>query len=67
MFALARYTGPVLILIGGIWFAQGVGWLPGSFMTGSTFWTVVGSVSVVVGGWLSSLGWRTTSRKSRSW
>jgi hypothetical protein len=61
MFALARYAGPVLILIGGIWFAQGVGWLPGSFMTGSTFWTVGGSVTIVVGGWLSWLGWRTES------
>jgi hypothetical protein len=41
--------GVVLLLTGGVWFLQGVRILPGSFMTGSRFWMVVGIVLAVAG------------------
>lgn len=43
----------VLILVGGIWFFQGVGVLPGSFMSGQVQWAVNGLIAIVLGGaWL---------------
>jgi hypothetical protein len=41
--------GSLLILIGCVWFLQGINVLPGSFMTGQTRWAVIGAVAVVVG------------------
>lgn len=31
-------------VVGGIWLGQGLGFIGGSFMTGSAFWAVVGVV-----------------------
>ncbi len=42
-------VGIVMIVFGAIWFLQGVGALPGSFMTGSRFWAIVGSLVGLVG------------------
>ena len=33
----------VLALAGLVWLGQGLGFIPGSFMTGSPFWAVVGA------------------------
>ena len=41
--------GAVLVLIGVVWIFQGIGVLPGSFMTGQTKWAVIGSITAVVG------------------
>jgi len=41
--------GTLLILIGGIWFFQGINILPGSFMTGQTQWAVYGGIAVAAG------------------
>ena len=41
--------GPLLILIGGVWFLQGINVLPGSFMTGQTRWAVYGGIAVAFG------------------
>ena len=41
--------GVLLALIGFGWFLQGIGVLPGSFMTGEIRWAVYGGVAVVVG------------------
>jgi hypothetical protein len=41
--------GGLLILVGAVWLLQGVGLLPGSFMTGSTFWAVIGSACLAAG------------------
>lgn len=35
-------------LVGGVWLGQGLGYIGGSFMTGSTFWAVVGAVLLVL-------------------
>ena len=39
----------LVILIGGVFLGQGVGLIPGSFMTGSSTWAVIGAVMVVAG------------------
>jgi len=41
--------GGLLILIGAVWFLQGINVLPGSFMTGETQWAVYGGIAVVAG------------------
>jgi uncharacterized membrane protein len=41
--------GIVLVLAGGVWFLQGIRILPGSFMTGSRFWMIVGALLMIVG------------------
>lgn len=41
--------GAVIFLAGLVWFLQGVRVIPGSFMTGSTFWAVTGAVLAIVG------------------
>jgi uncharacterized membrane protein YeaQ/YmgE (transglycosylase-associated protein family) len=38
----------VLALVGGVWLGQGLGFIGGSFMTGSPFWAVVGAVLLVL-------------------
>lgn len=42
--------GGLLVVIGTVWLLQGLRVLPGSFMTGSTFWAVAGLVVAIAGG-----------------
>jgi uncharacterized membrane protein HdeD (DUF308 family) len=56
-------VGGLMSLMGGVWFLQGIGILPGSFMTGQTFWAVVGAVSLVVGVFLVVAGFRLNRRR----
>jgi hypothetical protein len=39
----------LLVLTGTIWFLQGIGVLPGSFMSGQMQWAIYGGVAVIVG------------------
>ena len=39
----------ILIVLGTIWFLQGINVLPGSFMTGQIQWAVYGLIAVAVG------------------
>lgn len=56
---LARLVvGAIVALAGIVWFLQGVGVLPGSFMTGSLLWAVIGAVCILVGGGLLYWGSR---------
>ncbi len=41
--------GLPLILIGAVWLLQGIGLLPGSFMTGQLFWAAVGAGCLAAG------------------
>ena len=41
--------GIVLLLMGGVWFFQGISVLPGSFMTGSPTWVGIGAATAAVG------------------
>ena len=41
--------GGVLAVVGTIWLLQGLNLLPGSFMTGQTFWAWAGLLALIVG------------------
>ena len=56
-------AGGLMILMGGIWLLQGIGILPGSFMTGQMFWAVMGAVSMATGGLLVIAGFRLNRRR----
>ena len=43
-------VGGLISLMGGVWLLQGIGVLPGSFMTGQAFWAVMGAILLAVGG-----------------
>ena len=46
---LRRIIGAVLVVVGGVWIAQGTGALGGSFMTGEGLWTVIGIIAALFG------------------
>lgn len=60
---LLLIMGGLMFLMGGVWFLQGIGILPGSFMTGQTFWAVMGAVSLAIGGLLVLAGFRLNRRR----
>ena len=41
--------GVLMVLMGAIWFLQGINILPGSFMTGQIRWAVFGGIAVLGG------------------
>jgi hypothetical protein len=53
--AARRILGALLFLTGVVWIGQGLNWIHGSSMTGSTFWAVMGAICVVAG--IGLLGW----------
>jgi LPXTG-motif cell wall-anchored protein len=42
-------AGVLCLLMGGVWFLQGINVLPGSFMTGQTKWAVYGGILLAAG------------------
>ena len=42
-------VGVLCLLVGCVWFLQGINVLPGSFMTGQTKWAVYGALLGLVG------------------
>jgi hypothetical protein len=46
---IRRTIAVVLIVVGGVWFFQGIGVIAGSFMTGEAVWAVIGIGCVVLG------------------
>ena len=56
-------VGGLIILMGCVWLLQGIGILPGSFMTGQPFWAVMGAIFVVVGGLIVFGGMRSNRRR----
>ncbi|HET9965009.1 MAG TPA: hypothetical protein VFQ10_06410 [Rubrobacter sp.] len=56
-------AGGLMILMGGIWLLQGIGILPGSFMTGQMFWAVMGAAFLAVGGLVILAGFRLNGRR----
>jgi hypothetical protein len=46
---ILRVVGVLMMLMGVIWFLQGINILPGSFMTGQIQWAVYGSGTALVG------------------
>jgi hypothetical protein len=49
--------GVLLVVTGAVWTLQGLGYLPGSVMSGVTFWAVIGPVVAVFGLVLIARGW----------
>lgn len=47
--APSTYLGVILVLVGGVWTLQGLGYLKGSQMTGVTLWAVLGPILAAVG------------------
>lgn len=43
----------VLGIVGSVWLGQGMGLLPGSFMSGDRFWAIAGLVAVGLGAYLA--------------
>jgi hypothetical protein len=51
--------GGILVVIGLIWFFQGIGVIGGSFMSGSVLWAVIGPIVAIAGVALILRGRRT--------
>ena len=49
MSPMRRAIGIVLIVVGGVWFLQGIGVAQGSVMSGRPLWAVLGVAAVVAG------------------
>lgn len=47
--AIFTGIGMVLLLVGGVWFLQGINVLPGSYMSGNPQWSVNGIIAMVFG------------------
>jgi hypothetical protein len=41
--------GILLLLLGALWLLQGIGIIPGSFMTGQTQWAIYGAIAAITG------------------
>jgi hypothetical protein len=50
--------GVIALLLGAVWLLQGINVLPGSFMTGQSFWAMMGAILIVVGAVLCFFGLR---------
>jgi F0F1-type ATP synthase assembly protein I len=48
-------TGIVALLVGAVWIGQGLGYIPGSFMSGDPFWAAMGVLLAIAGGVLIAL------------
>ena len=42
-------AGVLLLLVGTTWFFQGIGVIPGSLMTGQSFWAAAGTLAIIAG------------------
>jgi hypothetical protein len=42
-------VGGLCILMGAVWFLQGINILPGSVMTGQTQWAIYGAIAIIIG------------------
>jgi hypothetical protein len=46
---IRRVIAVALLVVGAVWFFQGVGLIEGSFMTGEALWAVIGIACVAAG------------------
>ena len=51
-------VGAVLVIVGALWFLQGIDVLGGSGMSGKTLWVVIGAVVALVGVGIGAAGLR---------
>ena len=45
----ANVFGIIFLLMGGVFFLQGINVLPGSFMTGQIRWAIIGGIGIILG------------------
>ena len=60
MRVVLNIIGVLLILVGGVWFLQGINVLPGSFMSGNSQWAINGGIAIVIA--LGLLFWANRRR-----
>lgn len=53
--------GVLLVLMGVVWTLQGLGYIGGSFMSGSTTWAIIGPCTAVAGLALAAVTYRRRS------
>ncbi|WP_426245749.1 hypothetical protein [Nocardioides sp. LHG3406-4] len=58
-------VGGVMLLMGGVWTAQGLGWLDGSPMTGQEIWAIIGPIVAGLGVALMIVGAQRRGRSGR--
>ncbi|HEX8598901.1 MAG TPA: hypothetical protein VF952_10355 [Chloroflexia bacterium] len=63
MRAVVTGLGVLLVLAGIVWLLQGLNVLPGSFMTGQSFWAFVGAVCLILGSGLLYWSLRQPGRR----
>jgi uncharacterized membrane protein HdeD (DUF308 family) len=56
--------GVLLVLVGAVWFLQGIDLLGGSFMSGQILWSVIGAPMIFVGALLIRAS-RASQRRDR--
>ncbi|GAA4348326.1 hypothetical protein [Angustibacter luteus] len=56
-------VGVLLVVVGALWFGQGMGWIGGSGMSGETLWAVVGPVVALLGLGMVASGLRRRSAR----
>ncbi len=59
--ALLMGLGALLVVVGAVWFLQGIDVLGGSGMSGKTLWAVIGPIVAVVGAGMFVAGWRRSA------
>ncbi|HVS48698.1 MAG TPA: hypothetical protein VHJ99_07345 [Candidatus Dormibacteraeota bacterium] len=64
MRAAVGVVGVLIVLAGGVFAGQGLGYIPGSVMTGDIRWFWIGSVMVVIGLALGVAGFLGRPRKA---
>jgi hypothetical protein len=62
--AAVGVVGVLVVLAGGVFAGQGLGYIPGSVMTGDIRWFWIGSVMVVIGLALGVAGFLGRPRKA---
>jgi hypothetical protein len=62
--AAVGVVGVLIVLAGGVFAGQGLGYIPGSVMTGDIRWFWIGSVMVVIGLALGVAGFLGRPRKA---
>jgi len=55
-------VGVVLVLLGLLWTLQGFGVIEGSSMSGTTTWSIIGPIVLLVGGFVVAAGIRGRRR-----
>lgn len=62
---LVTVFGVLVLLVGTVWFLQGINILPGSFMTGQAKWAINGGIAIILGAILiAAANWKRFRRKS---